>query len=387
MALLKGIFKDKFRFFLILSLFLIGIALLINTRDAAQGSGYVQFFFHPQCPHCREQKPFNEILMKEYPDIKWAYHDTSNPEEAALLAKLAKERGITNIGIPATFVGDYYKIGFVSAETTGKEIRAALVAYLGGKNASVEKKETSIILPFLGNIDVMNYSLPALAVILGLIDGFNPCAMWVLVYLISLVMSLKDRKSIWLIVGSFVFASGVLYFLFMTAWLNAFLLIGYFRPLTVLIGLFAVYMGVTNLREFIESKGKVECKVGNAKSKKKTIDRMKSIVFAPLTLATIAGIIALAFVINSIEFVCSSAIPAIFTQVLALSKLSPFQYYGYILLYDLFFMLDDLIIFSLAAFAVNSSFGERYAKYCKIVGALLLLALGIVMAFAPNLLR
>ncbi len=110
-------------------------------------------------------------------------------------------------------------------------------------------------------------------------------------------------------------------------------------------------------------------------------------MLSPLTITTIFGIIALAFVINSIEFACSSAIPAVFTQVLAVSNLSTWQYYAYILLYDLFFMLDDLIIFSLAAFAINTAIGEKYAKYCKLIGGVILFLLGIMLVFVPNLLR
>jgi hypothetical protein len=173
----------------------------------------------------------------------------------------------------------------------------------------------------------------------------------------------------------------------MTAWLNAFLIIGYLRPVTIIIGLLAIGFGIDGIREYVTTKGALVCKVGDMKSKKRTISKMEKIVFSPITLATILGIIALAFVVNSIEFACSSAIPAVFTQVLALSDLPALQYYAYILLYDFFFMLDDLIIFGLAAFAINTAIGDRYAKYCKLVGGLLLLALGIVLAFVPQLLR
>ena len=195
------------------------------------------------------------------------------------------------------------------------------------------------------------------------------------------------KRKIWLLVGSFVFASGVLYFLFMTAWLNAFLLVGYFRPMTIAIGLVALGGGILNVREFVTTKGALVCEIQGEESRKKTMSRMERIVSAPVTLATIGGIIALAFVVNSIEFVCSSALPAIFTHVLSLSNLSTIQYYGYILLYDFFFMLDDLIIFSSAAFAMTSGLGDRYAKYCKPVGGAILMILGALLLFAPHLLR
>jgi len=190
---------------------------------------------------------------------------------------------------------------------------------------------------------------------------------------------LRDRKRIWLIVGSFVLASGILYFLFMTAWLNAFLFIGYVKPVTTVIGLVALGGGILQIREVIETKGAIVCEVTDEESRKKTMTRIQKIVSSPITLGTIAGIIALAFMVNSVEFVCSAAVPAVFTRVLSLAGLTTFQYYSYILLYVLFFMLDDLIIFGTAAFALTSNLGDRYAKYSRPVGATILIILGVLL--------
>ena len=203
--------------------------------------------------------------------------------------------------------------------------------------------------------------------------------MWVLVYLISIIATLRDRKRIWLIVGSFILASGVLYFLFMTAWLNAFLFVGFVKPVTIVIGLVALGGGVLQMRGFIKAKGAIVCEVTNEESRKKTMTKIQKIVSSPITLGTIAGIIALAFAVNSIEFVCSAAIPAIFTHVLSLASLPNFQYYGFIVLYVLVFMLDDLIIFGSAAIAMTSSLGDRYAKYFRPVGAAVLMILGLLL--------
>lgn len=252
---------------------------------------------------------------------------------------------------------------------------------------SSSQRSTIVQIPFFGSIDVKEYSLPFLAVTLGLVDGFNPCAMWVLVYLISLLVSINDRKKIWFLVGAFVAASGVLYFLFMSAWLNAFLVIGYQRMLTMAIGLFAFCLGGYNVWQFLLSKGKAECKVTDIESKKKTMNKIKNIVFAPLTALSILGIIGLAVAVNSIEFICSAGLPAIYTYILSLSGLNPFQYYAYILAYVFFFMLDDLLIFGSAALAINSSFSEKYVRYTKPIGGAIMIAMGIVLTFFPNMLR
>jgi len=137
--------------------------------------------------------------------------------------------------------------------------------------------------------------------------------------------------------------------------------------------------GILQIKEVIETKGAIVCEVTDEESRKKTMTKIQNIVSAPITLGTLAGIIALAFTVNSIEFVCSAAVPAVFTRVLSLASLTTFQYYGYILLYVLFFMLDDLVIFGTAAFALSSNLGERYSKYFRPVGATILIILGLLL--------
>ncbi|MCR4335868.1 MAG: hypothetical protein NUV57_05010, partial [archaeon] len=392
-------FKSKFNQLLVVGLLLIGVIIFFAESNSPIAGNYpanaVHFFYSPTCPHCTAQKEFNPLLMEEYPDLNFFYHDISKSQEASFFMELSNKIGVEPKGkVPLTIAGEKYVLGFGTPETSGPMLRELLSAFQknnGDVTVILEQKEPNengfvLDLPFMGIIDVRNLSLPVLAIVLGLIDGFNPCAMWVLVYLISIVMALDDKKRLWLIVGSFVFASGVLYFLFMAAWLNAFLLIGYFRPLMLLVGLAALGGGLLSVKEYIETKGALECKIGEPQDKKKTMDRIKELVESPLTISTIIGIVVLAFVINSIEFACSSAIPAVFTQVLTLSNLPWWEHYGYILLYDVFFMLDDLIIFSLAAFAVSSEFGDKYAKYCKLFGGAILILLGLILVFAPNLL-
>ncbi len=396
---LREIVNDPFRRYLFLGLILLGIGLscLEYQREGqlTPNQQQIAFFFHPQCPHCREQKDFIPYLQAKYPELSWAQYDTSLPENVRLLADfIAKSSDpLATIGVPMTFIGPYVIDGFETAETTGVRLEQAIRALLKNDPSLFPQADASsghrqtLNLPLLGTIRLAEYSLPALAVIIGLVDGFNPCAMWVLVYLISLIVSLNDRRKIWLLVGTFVASSGILYFLFMTAWLNVFLFLGYLRGLTLIIGLGALGAGILNIREYVQTKGQLTCTVGDAAAKKKTLSRIDRIVDAPLTAFTVFGIIALAFIVNSIEFACSAALPAIFTHTLTLRHLPTIEYYGYILLYDFFFMLDDLIIFSLAVLALDTSIGQRYAGHCRIIGGVVLIVLGGVMVFQPELLR
>jgi hypothetical protein len=384
---LKNTFQDRFKRYLIISLIILGIVIAFTSQGTSGGGeGYeVHFFYLPGCPHCQAQEEFNEKLEHAYA-INITSHDATSPQEYALLSQMLEERGVEyEPEFPITIFGNQVFGGWESEATSGRAIEIALQQCLAGDCPSPTNPGDGntgagkITLPIFGEIDLGDYSLPTLAIILGLVDGFNPCAMWVLVYLISVIATLRDRRRIWLIVGSFVLASGILYYLFMTAWLNVFLLVGYVKPVTTIIGLVALGGGILQMREFVQTKGAVVCKVTDEESRQKTMTRIQKVVSSPITWGTIAGIVALAFTVNAVEFVCSAAIPAIFTRVLSLASLTTLQYYLYILLYVFFFMLDDLVIFGTAAFALTSNLGERYAKYTRPVGGTILIILGALL--------
>lgn len=396
---LAGFLSTPFNRNLAILLLVIGAALLVAeysapAQDDYEGKLAIHYFYSPTCPHCAEQAPFNDALQSEFPNATIVKHDITVPSESRLMLIMAQNLSIApeSLGTPTTIIGNRIFIGYRSENTTGAEIREAIRACLenGCSDAPVSTTSSDFLskgmdLPLLGRTDITKLSLPILAIVLGLVDGFNPCAMWVLVYLIGLLMNLNDKRRLALIVGTFVFASGALYFLFMTAWLNAFLFLGYVRIVTILIGLIALGGGILSIKEFMDTKGAMVCHVTGSEDKKKISARVKEIVSSPLNWMTFAGIVFLAFTINSVEFVCSAAIPAVFTQVLALSALSTWEYYAYILLYDIAFMLDDLLVFG-SALLIMSNTGEKYAKYCKIIGGAVMLLLGVMLLFFPNLL-
>ena len=395
---IKGFFKSKFNIYLVIILLMLGaFAFFLTAENQVQeGSSEglsVYFFYLPTCPHCAEQKPIYYEIKAERTDLNFYEYDASSQEGSSLFYKMSAEAGLdtSRLGVPTIFVGKHPLVGVQTKEQIISAIDECINSCKGEEYHAKTTQEvktgfSDYELPFLGRVDLTKWSIPSLAIVLGLIDGFNPCAMWVLVYLIGLLIGVRDRKKIWVIVGSFVFASGVLYFLFMTAWINIFLLVGYIRILTLIIGLIALGGGIINLKDYITKKD-LTCDVGDEESHEKTMSRIQKVISQPLSVAIIFSIIALAFVVNSVEFVCSSAIPAVFTQILALSGMSTLEHYMYIAVYTFFYMLDDLIIFGMAAFAIGSAIGDKYARYCELIGGIILTILGFIMVFAPHLLR
>lgn len=331
--------------------------------------GRLHIFFSPDCPHCHEAIAF----LKKRGRIDYVLHDISRPSSEALFQRVVHHYGIKRAAVPLFVYGSRYLIGFGSAETTGDKI----VALLSDKAAVARRAaDPKIVIPLIGEIDPTHHSLLALTALMGLSDGFNPCAMWVLIYLISLIVNIQDRRKIWWLVGTFVLASGILYALFMTAWLNTFLFIGYIRPLTQIIALLAIGFGLDHLFALAATRGEVVCEVGDVEQRRRTMQWGREIVAAPIGIASLVMVIALAFAVNAIEFVCSAALPAIYTHLLALTDLPIALHYAYIGLYVTFFMLDDLVIFGLAAFAVQKIVDTRYATISRTIGGVVLIGLG-----------
>ena len=396
--------------------FILSVALFVVTGFLSAGPdpftedrNEIVLYHTNGCPHCAAAVDFVDgTLAREFPEVvvrKAELSAVSKEERDAFLTFVEKHK---IAGVPVLKKGSLYVTGFQAESyramaggtlTESANFASCAIGETGDcavdgadiagedveKLFSNEKIAPSrvIELPVFGKIDVYRESLLMLAVVLGLVDGFNPCAMWVLVFMISVIADLNDKRKTVVIVGSFLAASALFYFALLAGWINLFKLIGYMRLLTVALGAVAVYTGLTSLKSFFE--GPV-CKVTSAEGRKKIKQRIVDLAEKPLSWATLTGVFLLAVVVNGIEFVCSAALPAIFTGVLAFSPLSTVMHYFYILVYLLFFMLDDIIVFSLAAFAVNKYAGDKYMVWCKFIGGAILLGLGFIMLFKPAML-
>lgn len=242
----------------------------------------------------------------------------------------------------------------------------------------------AISVPGLGSIETETLSLPLLTIVLAAVDGFNPCAMWVLVFLIGLLVGLNDRVKMWSYGAAFLLTSGVVYFLFMAAWLNLFLFLGSLAWIRAAVGMFALGAGGYYLREFVRNPN-ASCPITTPGEKQRVMDRLKSAVTERSFVVAIFGIMTLAVAVNMIELLCSAGIPAVYTQVLALSDLTPLAYYGYLALYIVVFMLDDAIIFVAAMLTLQATgLAASYSRWSHLIGGCVLLGIGALLIFSPE---
>ena len=237
-----------------------------------------------------------------------------------------------------------------------------------------------------GVVSLKDVSLPIFTIILGAVDGFNPCAMWILIFLITMMFSMHDRKRMWILGLTFIFTSGFVYLCFMVSWLSLASFLNSVTLIRFLIASFAVLFGMVNIYRYIKSlNSDVGCDVTDKKKRLKIMERIKKIVTEKSFLLSILGIVLLAFSVNLIELLCSLGIPVMFTNVLAMNDLSALEYVIYIGLYLLFFLIDDILIFVIAMKTLKiKGISNKYTKYSHLIGGIIMLLLGILMVIKPE---
>jgi glutaredoxin len=366
----------------ILYLFIL-LVLSGTTLQAAGTTPDIEVFVRAGCPHCEAAKIFLDELRREQPSLHIALHDIAeDPTARGRLITLVQERGIATVGVPTFLVGTELIIGFQSSETTGAEIRAKLDRKALGAtvNPSVESIETR----WLGRLRVHDLGLPLFTVLIGLLDGFNPCAMWVLLFLLSLLVNLQDRRKMALIAGTFVTVSGLVYFAFMAAWLNMFLVVGVSRTVQIGLGAIALCMGTVNVKDFFAWRQGFSLSIPES-AKPGLYARIRRILQAEHLAGALAAVVVLAGLVNTIELLCTAGFPALYTQILTIQQLPTWQYYGYLGLYNLAYILDDGLMVTIAVVTLSRrKLQERAGRWLKLTSGLVMASLGAVLLLQPK---
>lgn len=368
----------------------------------------IYVFYSETCPHCTNLEEALDEIKIDYPNIEvLKYEVIKNKENRTYLAEARNLLHSQSTGVPFTVIGTKSIVGF--SKNSGKiQLLDIIRVYdqnlnyydpLGEYLEIIEKSGTltyedllnqetdnsSLIdIPLIGAIDTKNLSLPVIAILIGIIDGFNPCALWVLLFLISFMLGVNNRKRMFILGTTFIVTSALVYALFMIAWLNISILMASIIWLRLLISLIAITGGIINLRSYIKSKD-AGCNVVDEKKRNKVINSIKKYVLEKHFIIAILGIITVAISVNFIEMACSAGLPLVFTNILALNNLSTFSYVFYIGLYLLFFILDDLIIFTIAMFTLKlKGSSNKYVKYSHLIGGILMILIGLLLLFKPE---
>lgn len=350
------------------------------------------YFYSDTCPHCIEARPFvAELAARDWIELR-AYEVSRNRANALLYQELAARLGEQARSVPAFLFCGTLQTGYHTAATTGAQLLAQLEAcradparYIAtsGRDTSLFDEAREVPIPILGNIDPEVWGLPVLTLVIAGLDAFNPCAFFVLLFLLSLMVHARSRTRMLLVGGTFVFISGLIYFVFMAAWLNVFLLLGELRIVTFIAGLIAVSLATINIKDYFWFGSGPSLSIPEGK-KPGLYQRMRGLVAARSLSAMLLGTVALAVAVNGYELLCTAGLPMVYTRILTLREADPLVQYLYLLLYNLIYVIPLLVIVLLFVWRFGArKLGEGEGRLLKLMSGMMMLGLGGVMLFYP----
>ena len=366
-------------------------------RVTPEGETKIQlhWFWSKTCPHCQKAKPLINDLVKTYDWLELnSYEISESPENVALYKTLSEKLEAKKFAVPAFLFCEQVLIGYRDDRTTGAHLRDQLLqcrsSLVQGKEEVSSKAlvvdETKFSIPFLGEIDPANISLPIFTIIIAGLDAFNPCAFFVLLLMLSFLAHAKDRKRMFLVGGVFVFFSGFMYFIFMAAWLNIFLYLGELRFITVFAALLAIGFSLINIKDYFIFRKGASLSIPDS-AKPGLYERIRGLTHMSSLPAMMGGAIVLAVVANSYELLCTAGFPMIFTRILTLNGLSSLEYYLYLVLYNTIYVIPLMVIVLLFIKTLGArKLSEKEGRILKLLSGMMMLGLGISLLFAPDLL-
>ena len=363
------------------------------------------YLFHGDgCPHCSELLDYLDPYLEEHPNvILYKYEVWNNKENLEKLKGVQEVLGTSKNGIPFLVIGKSIIVGYDS-EITPERINNAIKYYSNnsfkdevGIYLGVVEDEGEIIddgefeeeeftVPVIGKMKASEVPLFLSAFIIGLVDGFNPCAMWILIFLISMLIGMDNKKRKWTLGIVFLVTSAFVYFLFLLSWLNLAEFLNEIIYIRLGIAMVAVTLGMISLLRFIKSLQTDDgCDVVDSNNRRRIIRSIRKIVKEKSFVLAVLGIMLLAACVNIIELMCSLGLPVMFSEILTLNNVSSGAKMFYSLIYIFFFLIDDVIVFIIAMKTLEIKvISNKYGKYSHLIGGLIMLIIGLLMIFKPE---
>ncbi len=354
-----------------------------SRSDDGRVAVHLYVYWSLQCPHCLEALPQIEELAAEHSWIRLhALELSRSPENLDRFVAMASALGQQARAVPTLIYCGQMQEGWDPGGQAG--FLARLAACRDATTADSTPALESPAIPLFGDLDTSKLSLPVLTVMIAGLDAFNPCAFFVLLFLLSLMVHQRNRRRMLAIGIVFVAISGIMYFAFMAAWLNLFLMIGSLPWVTAGAGALAVLIGAINIKDFIAFRAGVSLSIPESR-KTDIFARGRRILAADKLPAMLTATVLLAIAANLYELLCTAGFPMVFTRLLTLHATSTAESYLYLALYNLIYVLPLLAIVVTFALTMGArKLTEREGRLLKLLSGSMMLGLGLLLLAAPE---
>jgi cytochrome c biogenesis protein CcdA len=336
---------------------------------AVDGKVVVYFFYNQDCSECTHTLPFVQEYARTHPDVIVRFYDIKDsPENRALFSRFNQEYNAGFVAVPATFVGPYVLEGYEQI-TRELDEKVALTRVL------VEGKSTLVPTPVPAGEEQKKSQVLTIPLVIGaaLVDGINPCAFSVLIFLLLTIMALGSRRKMLEVGTSFIIAVFVFYFLSGLGLFTAIQISGVSRAISVVAAFIALAAGVLSFRDAFRKEGGPALAI--PESRKGIIERFARVGSVPAAFA-------LGILVGMFELPCTGgiylAILSLLSQEMTLAQGIPL-----LLLYNLIFILPLVIILAVVAYGVSAERLDTWRvekrKMVRIVMGLVMVGLGILL--------
>ena len=384
-------------------LLLIFLSIPIFVFADSKNDLNLYLFYGRECSHCEDLLNYLEPYIKDKDNIKLykyeVWHDQKNLEKLEEVHKIMTD---SNSGVLYLVIGNTGISGF-SEKLTPDKITSSIEyyshvkfvdkvgIYLGVVDENTDSSEdnkkdldSNMNIPIFGKKDVKKFPILLSAIVIGLVDGLNPCAMWILIFLISMLLGMENKKRKWALGITFLLSSGLVYFLFLISWLNLATLLNDIIYIRTAIATVAMVFGFSSILKFVNQKDD-GCEVVDSKNRKRIILSIKKIIKEKSFIIALLGIVALAAAVNVVELLCSLGLPVMFSEILAVNNVNLTSKILYSIIYILFFLLDDIIIFIIAMKTMEiKAISNKYGKYSHLIGGIIMVIISALMIFKPE---
>lgn len=363
-------------------------------------------FWGDGCPNCAAQEVWLAQVEQQYPDLNIVRYEVWFDEANKQLFEAEAQRlGFDAVGVPTTVSSERVWIGWspqieqdmsgaVAVIERGDVPRAGVFGtpeagscVQGDSLCTSDDEGLTITAPIFGEITLNADSLLVSTLVIGFVDGVNPCSLWVLSVLLAIVLRTRSRRRVLAIGITFLSITTIMYGLYMAAMYSALAVVGFMGWVQVVVALVAGIFGVVSVKDYFAFGKGLSFSIRD-KDKPGIYQRMRKAASTKALAPALGATVVLAVGVSLLETPCTAGFPVLWTGMLHANGVGPAETAGLFVAYMVPFLLDELIIFGIAVATMRATkFQEKHGELLKLFAGVTMLALAGVMVVNPALME
>ncbi len=371
----------------VVALLVIAATLFLNPgfasadQDGNRGleNEMVVYYFWGYCPTCSD--PDDHVgLFDDYPVEVKIYEVFLDEEGRRKYEQISEKIGIEVRGFPTLVYKDQFWLGF--SEAVQEEITETIEASLEDREAA--ERRNIVHVPLIGAVDLANSPILLTTFIVAFLDGFNPCSLFVLTFLLAIIIHSASRKRIFLVGLTFLLVTSAVYGLFILGLLNIMIFVTRLFWIRNVVAIIVIILGLVAIKDFIAIKQGLTFAIPDS-YKSRYYKQVRQVFYTESVWPMVTATAVMALGIAVIELPCTAGFPFIWSSIIAELNLTPSYFIFLFFIYLVTYLSVELVIFFFAAIKLRSiKITEERGRILKLIAGSLMLVLGLILFIDPT---